>query len=163
MLRKCLILLLLTSLAGQARAQEVYHAVLESATKILNNPTSSFTQTRIAGFKRAALLYLYDKTLHGSALDEAQKVDLLNTQAYYLSEFLTAYQTELVQKTKKNSTKKAERLRLFIDASQSNPLWNDTDAEATQTYVDDPNELTPFSLDTDWQRAAAAIKAELKD
>ena len=51
---------------------------------------------------------------------------------------------------------------LFMDASISNPMFDDNDEETTMSYVKDGNELTPFSLNTDWQKAYAAVKSQLK-
>ena len=45
-----------------------------------------------------------------------------------------------------------------MDASKSNPLFNDPDAETTDAFMLDSNELTPFSLDTDWQKAYLAAR-----
>ena len=45
-----------------------------------------------------------------------------------------------------------------MDASFSNPLFNDPDKELTLAYFSDGNSLTRFSLDTDWRRAVLAAK-----
>ena len=47
-------------------------------------------------------------------------------------------------------------------ASCSNPLFNDPDKETVNSYINEGNELTPFCLDTDWEKAYAAAKAQLK-
>jgi hypothetical protein len=49
-----------------------------------------------------------------------------------------------------------------VDATVSNPLFNDTDEETIYAFIQEGTELTPFSLDTDWQKALAAVVAQLK-
>lgn len=142
-----------------AKAQEVYNLVLNNATRIVNSPVSSYTQTQIAQFKRTALVYLKSK-----AFEESDTVPsaFLDTQAYYLSEFITLYFDQIVKLKKVAPELRKERIVLFMDASASNPLFEDKDEETTMAYVKDENELTPFSLDTDWQKAYAAVKSQLK-
>lgn len=43
------------------KAQEVYNMVLDNATRQVNAPTTNFTQTRIAQFKRTTLVYIKRK------------------------------------------------------------------------------------------------------
>lgn len=50
---------------------------------------------------------------------------------------------------------------MFMSASLCNPLFGDPDEETTHAYIKDGSELTPFSLDTDWQKAYYAAKAQL--
>ena len=75
------------------KAQDVYNFVLENATRIVNTPTSSFPQTRIAQFKRTVLVYMRGKA-HEEHPDGVTH-NFLNTQAYYLSEFVTLFFDEL--------------------------------------------------------------------
>ncbi len=63
-------------------AQDVYKMVLDNATRIVNTPTSGYTQTQIAQFKRTALIYIKSKAFEQSETVSAQ---FLDTQAYYLS------------------------------------------------------------------------------
>ena len=133
MLKISLILLFLLSCGTTAKTQEVYNYVLNNAIRTVQSPTSGFTQTRIAQFKQTALTYLRKKATE--TMPEVTD-QFLNTQAYYMSEFIT----------------------LFFDASKSNPLFDDTDTETTDSYILEGNQLTPFSLNTDWPRAYAAAK-----
>jgi hypothetical protein len=43
-----------------------------------------------------------------------------------------------------------------------NPLFDDTDVETTEIYLQETDELTPFSLNTDWKKAYFAIIAHNK-
>ncbi len=152
-------LVLLLSCFATGRAQDVYNIVLDNATRIVNSPTSSFTQTQIAQFKRTALIYMKKK-----AFEETDSVPsaFLDTQAYYLSEFITLFFDEILKSKKMNEDKRKEKIMLFMDASVSNPMFDDKDQETTMSYINEGGELTPFCLNTDWQKAYAAAKSQTK-
>lgn len=154
-----LLLLLWAGSSLNGKAQDVYNMVLESATRIVNSPTSGYTQTQIAQFKRTALVYMKQQAFKKSSTVSA---DFLNTQAYFLSEYITLFFDEILKSKKLASEKRKERILLFMDASVSNPLFNDPDHETTLSFINDGGEITPFSLDTDWQKAYAAVKDNLK-
>lgn len=147
---------LLLSLGCQA--QDVYNYVLSSATRIVNSPTSSYTQTQIAQFKRTALIYLKKKAFEQQTNVSAE---FLNTQAYFLSEFVTLFFDEILKSKRMSDTKRREKILLFMDASVSNPLFNDPDQETTMSFITDGGEITPFCLNTDWQKAYTAAKSQL--
>ena len=86
----------------------------------------------------------------------------LDTQAYYLSEFITLFFNDVMKSKRLDSEKRKERIMMFTDASISNPMFDDTDKDTTLAFIKDGGELTPFSLDTDWQKAYAAALAQLK-
>lgn len=140
------------------KAQEVYNMVLENATQTVNSPSKSFTQVKIAQFKRTALVYLKKKAFENS---KEVKEEFLNTQAYYLSEFIFLFFTQILKDHKLSDEERRKKIYLFMDASLSNPLFNDPDTETTQSYIKEGSELTPFSLDTDWQKAWHAAKSQL--
>ena len=50
------IILLLCFLPLKMSAQDVYNYLLDATTNTVNNPTSTYTQVRIAQFKRTALV-----------------------------------------------------------------------------------------------------------
>lgn len=152
------LLLFITSLTT-ARAQEVYNLVLENATRVVNNPLSNFMQTQIAQFKRTSLVYLKSK-----ALEECDTISsgFLDTQAYYLSEFVTLFLNDVVLSKRLNDAERRKRIMLFTDASVSNPLFNDPDKDTTMAFINADGEITPFCLDTDWQKAYFAAKSQLK-
>lgn len=140
-------------------AQDVYNLVLENATRIVNSPTSGYTQTQIAQFKRTALVYLKSKAFEKC---DTVTTSFLDTQAYYLSEFVTLFFDEILKSKKLSESKRRERIYLFMDASVSNPLFDDPDEETTMAFTKDSGEITPFSINTDWEKAYAAAKEELK-
>lgn len=150
-------LLFLGSLGTQA--QEVYNLVLENATRMVNTPSTNFTQTRISQFKRTTLIYMKTKALE--TMPEV-KEDFLNTQAYYLSEFLSLFFDEILKDHKLDPESRKQKIYMFMETSLANPLFNDPDTETTHSYINEGTELTPFSLDTDWQKAYTAAKENLK-
>ena len=87
----------------------------------------------------------------------------LDVQAYYMSEFLTLFFKEILSDKKLSDEKKKNKILMFMDASCSNPLFNDSDKETINAYINEGNELTPFCLDTDWEKAYAAAQAQLKN
>lgn len=145
--------------AARCQAQDVYNLVLANATRIVNSPTSGFTQTQIAQFKRTALVYMKSKAFEQS---DSVSASFLDTQAYFLSEYLTLFFDEILKSKKLSEAERRERIYLFMDASLSNPLFNDPDEETTMAFIKDGGEITPFCLNTDWQKAYAAATAALK-
>lgn len=151
--------LLFSVFAVGVNAQEIYKIVYKNAEQIVNDPNSGVTKARIAQFKLSQLTYLYQK-----AFETMPEVTdrFLDVQAYYLTEFMSLYQAELVKSSKDTPEERAKKVMIFLDATVSNPLFNDTDEETIYAYIKEGTELTPFSLDTDWQKALAAVKAQLK-
>ena len=133
------------------KAQEVYNLVLNNATRIVNNPTCSYTQIQIAQFKRTALIYMKTK-----AFEETDSVPS------NFSEFITLFFNDVVTSKRLSDEKRKKRIMMFTDASISNPMFEDTDQETTLAFIKDGGELTPFSIDTDWQKAYTAAIAQLK-
>ncbi len=141
------------------KGQDIYNHVLDNATKMVNTPSTNFTQTRISQFKRTALVYLKQKAFE--TMPEV-KADFLNTQAYYLSEFLTLFFNEILKDRSLKDDDRKEKIYMFMEASLNNPLFKDADEETVQSYIKVGSELTPFSLDTDWQKAYNEAKSNLK-
>ena len=56
-------------------------------------------------------------------------------------------------KKAKRDADKAAILAKFKAASRNHIIYGDTDKETVNAYVDHPNFLTQFSLDTDWTKA----------
>lgn len=157
-MKKLFFLLLLVSVTSVARAQEIYNRVMESAERTINNPNSIFAATRIAQFKKTALVYIHTKARETMPEVEGR---FLDTQAYYLSEFVSLFFDALFEAKGISTEKQQDRIQLFMDASKSNPLFCDPDKELVDAYIIEGNQLTPFSLDTDWQKAYMAAKTNL--
>ncbi|MBR1387071.1 MAG: hypothetical protein IJ553_01500 [Alloprevotella sp.] len=139
-------------------AQEIYNFVLENATRVANSPTSSFTQSRVAQFKRTTLTYIKLQALDNMTELSGQ---FLDNQAFFLSEFLDAYFQTAYTSKKKSPERLKEIVEIFQNASFHNPLFDDDNVNETQAYVTEPNHITPFSTNTDWQKAYNEVRETL--
>ena len=135
---------------GAVSAQEVFNKVLESAQHTINEPTSSFTNAQIARFKVDVLQYMKSKALEK---ESANVNELLDIQAYYMSEFLSLFYTEIIYSTELSVEDRKAKIFLFIQASCTCPLFDDNDKEKINKYINGDSQLTPFCLDTDWHKA----------
>lgn len=158
MRRALLVIFLVQWFAAGAKAQEVYNLVLNNTARILNSPTSNFTQTQIAQFKRTTLIYMKEKVF---AETDTIPSAFLDTQAYFLSEFVTLFCDDIIRCKRLNENRRKERIVVFMDASVSNPLFKDDDTDYTMSYINNGKELTPFCINTNWQKAYAAVKSQL--
>lgn len=159
--RRLICTLLLLCLLTPLPAQNVFRMVTEGATRTVQNPMSGYTRRCMAQFKLDALKFLEENAT--SRLDSLERAPLLDTQAYYLSEFMTLYFEVLLKNKRRGITQEdwRERITLFMDAAASNPLFGDATTEESQRYVRAGNNLTPFPLNTDWQKAYYAAKVNL--
>ena len=158
MTRKLLLLIFFfISLVGNS--QRVFKMMMENADRTINNPSSGYALTSIAHFKKTALIYMKNKVVEQQKTDAE---DLLDTQAYYLAEFTKLYIDELIRSKSQTSEKQKETIMQFVKISKDNPLFYDADSETTDTYISEPQTLTPFSLDTNWEKAFKAAK-EMQD
>ena len=153
---RILLIILFSTFSICSQAKEVYDMVLDNATRIVNSPTSSFLNTQIAQFKRTALIYIKSKAFERT---DSVPAKFLNTQAYYLTEFLNLFFAEMIKIKDLPEKARKQRILRFMDASACNPLFHDPDEETTLSFVENGGEVTPFSLDTDWQKAYLAAKA----
>ena len=79
-----------------------------------------------------------------------------------MSEYVALFFDELLKWKKDDDNKRKAKIYLFMDVSKANPLFDDPDTDITDAYIIEGNELTPFSLNTDWQKAYGAVKVELE-
>jgi len=158
-MKKLFILIsLVVGLSVPASAQEIFNALLKEAKAVVNNPNSNVTLAKIAQFKCTGLQYIHDK-----AIESKQQVTtkFLDDQAYYMNQFINSFIKDALVNTTLSKGDKKKCILFFIDASGSNPLFNDPDKEVVHAYVTSGNQLTPFSLDTDWVKAYAAVQSKL--
>jgi hypothetical protein len=79
-----------------------------------------------------------------------------------MNNFMTLYLQTLLKSRNEPAAYQVKLIKLFMDASYSNPLFHDDDAELVLSYFSDGNSVTRFSLDTDWRIAFIAVATELK-
>lgn len=149
-------LAIILGLANIAAAQNIYDEVKSNAQTAVQTSSNELVK-QINQFKLDALDYLLIK-MREQTPDSTTA--FLDKQAYALNGFVAFYIQQIVSMSNMPEAQKVKTVQLFMDASLSNPLFNDTDKELTQGYFVNPNSITRFSLDTDWRRAFAAVVAE---
>lgn len=153
-----ILLLTLSLVPAAAGAQNVYNFVLENAQRTVDNPTVNFTQTRIAQFKVTALRFMRQIGLEKRPGADERWLDV---QAYYLSEFLTLFFKELVSSDQLSSDERKAHILRFTEATMENPLFEQVDEETALAYLKEAGEITPFSLNTDWEKAYNYLNTHL--
>lgn len=143
---------------GRAAAQDVFQQVVDTNKLIIEDPSASGAALSIAQFKYTAMQYLCTTAIKtgGGKADGT----MLDRQAQAMNNFITGYLTELT--TEKDSKKQKEVMMRYWKASARNPMFNDPDTETTRAFTTDPTSITPFSLDTDWEKADEARKEKNK-
>ncbi len=142
--------------ASVCTAQDIYNEVRAKAVASVENPSTIVTLREIAQFEVDALDYMMIKMRE--QMPDTSAV-LLDRQAVALREFVNLFMQSIVESADKADSDKANMMKAFMDASYSNPMFNDTDTELTLTYFSNASCLTRFSLDTDWRKAVTAIEA----
>ena len=74
--------------------------------------------------------------------------------------FITSYFSELAKVQGNSNDIQKDIMKKYWKASAKNPLFNDSDKETTNAFMDDPKSITPFSLDTNWEEAVRKIEEE---
>lgn len=159
MKKTLLTLLLILTTATSVQAQEIYAEIRRSAQANIEDPTVEPLVRKFSLFKLDALNYMAIKMREQMPDSTAQ---LLDKEALSLNIFMTHYTNALVENSRQPAAFQVKVIRAFMDASYSNPLFNDPDKELVLAYFNDGNSLTRFSLDTDWRRAVLAAQAALK-
>jgi len=156
------LLVLMVSVAS-IQAQDLYKTVRDNATKVVNNPASSDEEIQINQFKVTALNYLSMMVQKRGLKKDTYFYD---SQAVNMSSFVTDFQVNLEKARTISPAKRLEIIKIYTDASKFNPMFKDTDKERANVYVDDKKTLTPFCLDTDWEKAydqaTTLVKAALR-
>ncbi|MBR6035588.1 MAG: hypothetical protein IKP41_01330 [Bacteroidaceae bacterium] len=156
-------LLVLMASVASIQAQELFKTVRENATKVVNNPAASDEEVQINQFKVTALNYLSMMVQKRGLKKDTYFYD---SQAVNMTSFVTDFQVNLEKARNISPAKRMEVLKIYTDASKYNPMFKDTDKERANVYVDDKKTLTPFCLDTDWEKAydqaTTLVKAALK-
>ena len=156
---KRILIILAVALGGfySADAQKVYREILSLSEKVAKDKSKDLQTRKIATFKVDELKYMAMKT--GEAMPDSS-VTVLDNQAYAMYEFVNLYVKKLSEaKTKKN---KELILDIFKSASIQNPRFNDMDLDLVEAYIRNDGYITSFSLDTDWQKAVAQARSELR-
>lgn len=139
--------------------QSLFETVHKYATAIVNDPKSSEEQIQTNQFKVTALNYITTQVMkRGLKKDEY----FFDSQAVNMQSFVSEFLMNLDKARAISAAKRMEVIKVYRDASLKNPLFNDTDRERTYCYVNDKQTFTPFSLDTDWEKAYEQATKNIK-
>ena len=160
-MKKVLMTLVLALAASTAttHAQEIYTEVRKMAQESIDNPATTPQVRQISQFKLDALNYMAMKMREEMPDSTAE---FLDKEALSLHIFINNYTNALVANGQQPAAHQMKIIKAFMDASYSNPLFNDDDREMVLAYFNDGNSMTRFSLDTDWRRAVLAAEEAMK-
>lgn len=144
------IVLLASVNSMMAQSKNLYDVVYEEAMKVVNNPKSSDDQIQINQFKVTALNYM---TMMLQKRGMKKDDMFFATQAVMMSSFVTDFQANLLKAQEISPAKRNEILKIYSDACKYNPMFKDADKERANAFVTEKGSLTPFSLDTNWEKA----------
>ena len=151
---KKVILFALLAIATSMQAQEAYNELRQKAKTTVNDPKTNAVVRQISQFKLDALNYMAIKMQEEMPDSSAT---FLDKQAIAMDNFVNFYVEKLIESTKLPNVQQVKMIKMFMDASYSNPLFNDKDTELVLSYYNSAQSMTRFSLDTDWRKAVAAI------
>ena len=151
---KKLILFALLAIATTAQGQEAYNELRQKAKETVNNPKANSAVKQISQFKLDALNYMAIKMRE---VMPDSSVTVLDKQAIAMENFVNFYVEKLIESTTKPNVQQVKMIKMFMDASYSNPLFDDKDTELVLSYYNSADSMTRFSLDTDWRKAVAAL------
>lgn len=159
-MKKIMIIALMGLMAiGEAKSQEIYNQVVTSAKQVIDDPKSDSFLTSVAQFKYTALQYLCSTAIKQNGQVEG---DFLDRQATAINDFIISYFRELVKAQKSSDSAQKDIMKRFWRASNDNPMFENQDREITDSFIDDPGCITPFSLNTNWELANKAISEKKK-
>lgn len=145
--------------SSSVKSQEVFQQVVDRAKLVLEDPQANQFMINVAQFKYTAMQYLCNTSIKRNN-GEGVPADYLDLQAYSMNHFITSYFSELAKLQNNSNSTQKDVMKKYWRASAENPLFNDPDKETTNAFMNDPNCITPFSLDTDWEKADNAISKE---
>ena len=148
------ILFALLAIATTAQGQEAYNQLRQKAKATVSDPKANSVVKQISQFKLDALNYMAIK-MQEEMPDSS--VIFPDKQAIAMDNFVNFYVEKLIESTTKPNVQQVKMIKMFMDASYSNPLFNDKDTELVLSYYNSADSMTRFSLDTDWRRAVAAL------
>ena len=151
-MKKIMTLMLFCVIAAQASAQDIFNEVkrlMDGYQKVKNDTTENLDVRKIATFKWDAIYYMVyqssDDTEGELGAQVSSMIDYVNLYLKKLKDAKSKQEKEVVASTFKNAT-------------IENARFNDQDKDVIYAYVDNPDFITQFSLDTDWVKAYEAVK-----
>lgn len=137
-------------------AQHVFELEVANCGRLLRNPNVAYVQQRMAYFQQQALAYLAE---HAVDSLPAQRHRVLDEQAYHLADFLRLFH-QVRSHTALAEAQQELWVQRFSQASLDCPLFYDDAHPQTLDFITRQT-FTPFSLDTDWEKAFHRIFQQL--
>jgi len=153
-MKQLILLLLLAVSTTTMNAQQVYNELRQKAQSTVSNPQANSLVKQISQFKLDALNYMAIK-MREEMPDST--VTFLDKQAMAMDNFVNFYVEKLIASMQQPNVEQVKMIKMFMDVSYSNPLFNDKDTDLVLSYYNRGDCLTRFSLDTDWRKAVAAL------
>ncbi len=144
--------------ATNMKGQDVFYQVVNKAKLTLEDPRANQFNINVAQFKYTSMQYLCNKAIEKNG--GSVGADFLDIQAYSMNHFINSYLLELAKLQNNSDGARKDVMKKYWKASASNPMFNDPDKETTEAFMNDAKSDIPFSLDTDWEKADAAISEE---
>ena len=132
---KKVILFALLAIATSMQAQEAYNELRQKAKTTVNDPKTNAVVKQISQFKLDALNYMAIKMQEEMPDSSAT---FLDKQAIAMDNFVNFYVEKLIESTKLPNVQQVKMIKMFMDASYSNPLFNDKDTELVLSYYNSP-------------------------
>jgi hypothetical protein len=136
--------------SAQAITKEVQRLMDEYET-VKKDETKTLDVRKVATFKYDALYYLKYKAGQSDSFTESEYGNQASAMIDFVNLFVKQYDKA------KGKDKKLDIMYKYMNASTTNPLFNDTDKEVVDAYVNNPKYITQFALDTDWKKALAEV------
>lgn len=164
-MKKLLFFLAMTLLvAVPMKAQDVANEIKRISKAVVDDSQQDLQTRRIAYFKVNAIDYMKMKVRDEVLKDTNDlkvfndNIKMINEQSYAMYEFVNLFVKRLSEADKPEA--KELVLAKFRNASLNHPLFNDMDLELVQSYVNNEEYLTRFSLDTNWLKALEEIRGK---
>ncbi len=151
-------------MAGHAKAQDVANEIKRISKLVVDDQKQDLQSRRIAYFKVNVVDYLKMKVRDEVLKDTNDlkvfndNIAMINEQSYAMYEFVNLFVKRLSEANKEEA--KDIVVARFKNASLNHPLFNDMDLELVQSYVNNEEYLTRFSLDTNWVKALEEIRSK---
>jgi type II secretory pathway component PulJ len=144
-------LLVFSLITFSANAQQVYNEVFRLSKKIADSTQLDIETRKIATFKVDALEYM---AMKAAEVMPDSSMSMLDHQAYALYDFINSFTRRLALAPK---GQKDAIIAVYRNASINNSWFNDEDKELVWSYYNNPNYITQFSLDTNWEKAVEVV------
>jgi len=160
-MKKIIMTILVSVVAlGSLQAQSLYKKVYDNAVAVVNDAAANDQQIQVNQFKITALNYMSNQV---TKRNQTRNSYFYDSQAVNMASFITDFETYIIKARTISTEKRLAVIACYRDASLQNPLFGDQDKETTLVYVNDKQTYTPFSLDTDWEKAYDQASAKIKE